>query len=154
MGRIVISIILGLFSPIVFIIGAAPFAVHGEASVQAVLAGSIALALYLAVCQFLVARSGGRGLRTGIAEIGGLDGEAISLGQHGRGGISGLLFDWPILFAMVAPLLAMVLLIAAVEKPSTVLAQGIPMLVAGCIGSLAGALLAKLVSPHAHTAKR
>jgi hypothetical protein len=82
------------------------------------------LALYLAVCQFLVARS------------------------------SGLLFEWPILFAMVAPLLAMVLLIAAVEKPSTVLAQGIPMLVAGCIGSLAAALLAKLVSPHAHTAKR
>src|ERR1035441_5879140 len=57
MGRIVISVVLGLLSPFVFIMGAAPFEVHGSNSVKEVLAGCIAVALYLAVCQFLVARS-------------------------------------------------------------------------------------------------
>jgi hypothetical protein len=72
------------------------------------------VALYLAISQFLVARKSGGGLRA----------------------------DWPILVAMIAPLLAMFLLMAAVEKRGTVLAQGVPMLLAGCIGCLAGSVAA------------
>ena len=57
MAMTVLSAILGLFSPIVFIVGAIPFSVHGTAPLKAVLAGSVAVALYLALCQFLVARN-------------------------------------------------------------------------------------------------
>src|ERR1035441_1206201 len=56
-GMIVRSAILGLFSPLVFMLGAAPFEGGGGNSLKEVLAGSVAIALYLALCQFLVARS-------------------------------------------------------------------------------------------------
>jgi|SRR5450759_4164109 len=153
MGRIVISVVLGSLSVFVFAMGSGPFAVRGQNSVQESLAGSIAVALYLAVCQFSIARYNGCGVRTNIAEIGRIDTEAISLGQYSGSRISALLFDWPILIAMVAPLLAMFLLMVSDEKGGTVLAQGVPMLVAGCIGGLTGALLANRVSPRAHTTK-
>jgi hypothetical protein len=45
---------------------------------------------------------------------------------------------------MVAPLLAVVLFIAAVEKGDVVLAQGVPMLLAGSIGCLAGSVAGHL----------
>src|ERR1017187_7530693 len=51
------SAILGLFSPLVFFLGAAPFEGGGGNSLKEVLAGCVAVALYLALCQFLVARS-------------------------------------------------------------------------------------------------
>jgi hypothetical protein len=106
-GKILLSVVLGFFSPIVFIIGAEPFEVRGENSVQEVLAGCIAVALYLAVCQFLAVRNSGSGLRD----------------------------DWPILAAMVAPLLAGCLIVED---------SGLPMLLAGCIGCLAGSVAGHL----------
>ncbi|MGA9624546.1 MAG: hypothetical protein WBQ65_08760 [Bryobacteraceae bacterium] len=112
MGRIVLSVVLGLLSPFVFIMGAEPFEVSGKNSIQEVLAGCIAVALYLAVCQFLVARNSGNRFRA----------------------------DWPILAAMMAPVLAMFFFIAAVEKGDVMLEQGVPMLLAGCIGCLAGSV--------------
>ena len=116
MGKIVLSVVLGLLSPFVFIMGAEPFEVRGKTSIQEILGGCIAVALYLAVCQFMATRNSSSGLRD----------------------------DWPILAAMMAPLLAMVLLIAAVEKGDVVLAQGVPMLLAGSIGCLAGAVAGHL----------
>jgi hypothetical protein len=116
MGKIVLSVVLGLLSPLVFIMGAEPFEARGETSVQEVLAGCIAVALYLAVCQFMATRNSSSGLRA----------------------------DGPVLAAMVAPLLAVVLFIAAVEKGDVVLAQGVPMLLAGSIGCLAGSVAGHL----------
>jgi hypothetical protein len=59
-----------------------------------------------------------------------------------RNSSSGLRADWPILAAMMAPLLAMFFFMAAVEKGDVVLEQGVPMLLAGSIGGLAGAVAA------------
>src|ERR1039458_4685254 len=95
MGRIVISVVLGLLSPFVFIMGAAPFEVHGSNSVKEVLAGCIAVALYLAVCQFLVARSSGPRLRADSAVTRGSSGEAIPSWQHKTSRISVLMPGWP-----------------------------------------------------------
>src|ERR1035437_2584331 len=57
MAMTVLSAILGLFSPLVGMLGSAPFEVPGTTSLKEGLAGSLAMALYLALCQFLVARS-------------------------------------------------------------------------------------------------
>ena len=109
MGKIVLSVVLGLLSPLVFIMGAEPFEVRGENSVQEVLAGGVAVALYLAVCQFLATRNSSGGLRA----------------------------DWPILAAMVAPLLAVCLIMGSSDV-------GVPILLAGSIGCLAGAVAGHL----------
>jgi len=106
-GKILLSVVAGFCSLFVFILGAEPFEAPGN-SVQEDLAGSIAVALYLAVCQFLVARNSGRGLRA----------------------------NWPTLAAMVAPLLAICLIMVDSSR--------FLILLAGCIGSLAGALAAHL----------
>ena len=108
-----LSVVLGLLSPLVFIMGAEPFEARGETSIQEILAGCIAVALYLAVCQFMATRNSSSGLRA----------------------------DWPILAAMMAPLLAVVLFIF---ERDAVLTQGVPMLLAGCIGCLAGSVAGHL----------
>ena len=127
MGMTALSAILGLFSPLVFMLGAAPFEGGGGNSLKEVLAGSVAMALYLALCQFLVARS------------------AHSAGRTRAVWSSSLA-------AMIAPLPVVVLAIAVMEKSGVVLEQDVPMLFAGCTGCLAGALAARWVpgSPGAH----
>jgi hypothetical protein len=113
-----LSAILGLFSPLVFMLGAEPFEARGGNSLKEVLAGCVALALYLALCQFLVARSVGSNGRT----------RAV----------------WSSSFAaMIAPLAVAFLAIVVLEEPGVVLAQGLPMLFAGGTGCLAGALAAR-----------
>ena len=112
-GKIVLSVVLGVLSPLVFFMGAGHFEGGGGNLVGIVLAGSIAVALYFAVCQFMATRNSSGGLRA----------------------------NWPILAAMVAPLLAVVLFIL---KGDVELTQGVPMVLAGCIGCLAGALAAHL----------
>src|ERR1019366_1096397 len=92
--------------------------VLGVNSLKEVLAGCVALALYLALCQFLVARS---------ARFAG-DTRAV----------------WSSNFvAMIAPVPIVFLANVVLEKPGVVLAQGVPMLLAGCAGCLAGALAAR-----------
>ena len=118
MGMTALSAILGLFSPIVFFLGAAPFEGGGGNSLKEVLAGSVAMALYLALCQFLVARS------------------AHSAGRTRAVWSSSLA-------AMIAPLPVVFLAIAVMEKPGVDLEQDVPMLFAGCSGCLAGALAAR-----------
>ena len=104
-----LSVVLGVLSPLVFIMGAEPFEVRGENSVQEVLAGGIAVALYLAVCQFMATRNSSSGFRA----------------------------DWPILAAMAAPLLAVCLIMGSSDV-------GVPMLLAGSIGCLAGSVAGHL----------
>jgi hypothetical protein len=115
--KILLSVVLGFFSFFVFMLGAAPFAVRGKNSVQEVVAGCIAVALYLAVCQFMATRNSSSGLRD----------------------------DWPILAAMIAPVLAWCLIMEN---------SGLPMLLAGCIGCLAGSVAGHLrtAPASAHTA--
>lgn len=118
MGMTVRSAILGLFSPLVFMLGAEPFEARGGNSLKEVLAGCVAMALYLALCQFLVARNARFEDRT--------------------------LAVWSsVSTAMIAPLAVAFLAIVVLEKPGVVLAQGVPMLFAGCTGCLAGALIAR-----------
>ena len=112
-GKIVLSVVLGVLSPLVFFMGAGHFEGGGGNLVGIVLAGSIAVALYFAVCQFMATRNSSGGLRD----------------------------DWPILAAMVAPLLAVVLFILKGDVEST---QGVPMVLAGSIGCLAGAVAGHL----------
>jgi len=117
-GMTVLSAILGLFSPLVFMLGAEPFEARGGNSLKEVLAGCVAMALYLALCQFLVARNARFEDRT--------------------------LAVWSSTFAaMIAPVPVAFLAIVVLEKPGVVLAQGAPMLFAGCTGCLAGALIAR-----------
>jgi hypothetical protein len=120
-GKIVLSVVAGFCSLFVFIMGAEPFEVRGKTSIQEVLAGGVAVALYLAVCQFLAVRKSGSGFRA----------------------------DWPILAAMIAPVLAWCLIM---EDSS------LPMLLAGCIGCLAGSVAGHLrtapASAHTTTAWR
>ena len=112
-GKIVLSVVLGVLSPLVFFMGAGHFEGGGGNLVGIVLAGSIAVALYFAVCQFMATRNSSGGLRD----------------------------DWPILAAMVAPLLAVVLFIL---KGDVELTQGVPMVLAGSIGCLAGSVAGHL----------
>ncbi len=111
-GKILLSVVLGVLSPLVFFMGAGPYEGGGGNPVGIALAGGVAVALYLAVCQFLATRNSSSGIRA----------------------------DWPILAAMVAPLLAVVLLI----DKGDVVTQGVPMLLAGCIGCLAGSVAGHL----------
>jgi hypothetical protein len=52
---------LGLITPFVFILGAAPFEVRGRTSLAEVAAGCVAVILYLAFCQYRVALKAGQG---------------------------------------------------------------------------------------------
>ena len=127
MGMTALSAILGLFSPLVFFLGAALFEGHGGDSLKEALSGSVATALYLALCQFLVARS-----------------------AHSAGRTRAV---WSSLFlAMIAPLAVAFLAIVVLEQSDVVLEQGLPMLFAGCAGCLAGAIIARWApdSPDGH----
>ena len=114
-AKIVIAVVLGGLSPLVFIIGAEPFEVSGRTSFAEIFSGSLALAAYLAFCQFKLA----------------LKGEE-----------PGSATTWPVGIAMAAPLPVWLAFMACVENYWTVLTQGLPMLAAGCCGIMTGAVLA------------
>lgn len=90
------SFLLGLLSPLKFMIGAEFFEVRNTTSVKEILGGCLLGALYLAICQFFVAREGGVGLRA----------------------------CWPTLAAMDVPLLGAFVLIVVVERGGEVWSQG------------------------------
>jgi hypothetical protein len=114
MRKVLFSAGLGLLAPVAFILGAEPFEVPGQNSLKEILAGSVAVALYFAACQFWLARGSVRVHR----------------------------INWPVLKAMIASLLAMCLLPILLEGGQSWLFASLPMLVSGCIGGLGGALLA------------
>jgi serine/threonine protein kinase len=114
LGRLAFSFLLGVFFLFPFFAGAELFAgPHGEATARGIAIASAAIAVYLAVCQFLMARRC-RGWRVG----------------------------WPLVVAMSVPVLADFLLIAALENHEVLLSQGVPMVLAGLGGTLTGAHLA------------
>lgn len=105
---------LGLLAPVAFILGAEPFEVPGQNSLKEILAGSVAVALYFAACQFWLARGSVRAHR----------------------------INGPVLKAMIASLLAVCLLPILLEGGRSWLVASLPMLVSGCVGGVGGALLA------------
>ena len=110
---IALPVWMSLFSLFAFIAGAEPFDRPGPAPVKAIVAGCIAGAVYLAACQFL----------------------AVLRSRD----------DWrsrcSVFLIILTPILAASLLTLAVEKRQVFLSQGVPILVSGFIGNLAGALI-------------
>ena len=80
MNKVVLSAILGLLSPFVFIIGAEPVEVRGENSVKEIPAGCVALTLYLRS-----ASSWSRQRTTGAPR------QPAHPGRHGRAGVCDVL---------------------------------------------------------------
>lgn len=122
--RIAISFWLGFSSVFVFVLGAEPFDAPRPTPVKAILVGCTALALFLAVGQFWIVRKGGLGLRA----------------------------VWPGLVATDLAVLGWFLFMVAFETRSNVLSRGVPMLLSGCFGSLAGAVIAARGAGRAHNA--
>jgi hypothetical protein len=112
--RFVLSFALGLLAPIAFILGAEPFGANNSTSGGEVAGGCVAVALYLAICQFWLARSD-------------------------KGGFPA---NWPIVVGMGAPPLGVLIFMSCVEERGGVSTQGIPMLIAAGVGIFAGATLA------------
>jgi hypothetical protein len=111
-----LSIFLGLSSFIAYFFGFLPFDVNGPSPLKAYIGGSVAIALYLAVCQFIVTKRGS------------------SLNER-----------WHSILTMIAPLAIITLLIWIIAESGHFNKEGISMLASGVIGSLAGAGLARLV---------
>jgi hypothetical protein len=116
MPRIVLSILLGLFSLVVFIgVGES---LQGRGAVAETVAAGLAGALYLAGAEFLVAPRGSRGLRG----------------------------KWPTVIAMGAPLLAICLLVIVAEGGRAWLYSALPIFGSACLGILTGAAVAGRVT--------
>jgi len=121
MSKVPQSILLGMPSFAAFIIGAEFFETPGITSLKEILAGSLTLAVYQAICQFFLMRKSTLRLRA----------------------------CWPTIAGMNVPLLFILLLIVVAEKRSVVWSQGVPMLLSGFIGTFIGAALATWKTAHA-----
>jgi hypothetical protein len=113
MKRMLPLVGLGFLSPFVFFLGAAPFEVSGQNPNMERIGGSLAVALYCAVCQFWLARRSAK--------------PATS--------------SWARLSAMVLPIVATCLLVEVAEGGQSWRYSWGPLLVAGCVGSVAGVIL-------------
>ena len=115
-GSIAFAVWMGLIAPSGFFV-AEFFQVpgHPEPSVKEFVAGSLGGIVSFAVCQCFAVRR------------------------------NGWRSSWPVFLTMIAPLLAFFLFMLAVEKRGVVLGQGIPMLLGGCTGNAAGALIGSAI---------
>ena len=112
MSRIVLSSMLGFFS--LFVDSIAEEVLQKQDRHETPAVAYLVTALYLAVCQFLVARKGDPGLRA----------------------------KWPTMIGMGAPVLAMFLFFAAGEEGYTVLHEVVPYLLCVCAGIFIGGAMA------------
>jgi len=121
-GRILLSIVLGLFAPVVAFMAAAMVEVPGQNPIQEPVAAGIAVAIYLAICQFLVTPREKRTLSA----------------------------NWATMIAMGASLAAVCLFALAKGRGvPELLHEALPPIVAGCLGIVAGAIVAARVTPSA-----
>jgi hypothetical protein len=121
MPRTLVSCMIGFFSFLAWFLGGALFEVPGKNSVEEIVAGCIALILYLVLGQCLLPRDP----TTDTAE------------------------DWRVRACMAVPLLALALLILGAERHDTFLPLA-SLLAGGCIGVLLGGLLARSLTRSAH----
>ena len=135
MNKVLLSLLVGVLAPMVFYIGAEPFVVHERASIMGAVTGSLAVALFLAFYQFWLVPKEGRRFAA----------------------------KWPTLVAMTGPLFFIVVwkfvMVTFRAGPvGSVLGKGmdqllVPMLIAGCVGSCVGAVLAGRVARPAGSRK-
>ena len=144
MRQIAISFLLGFLALPALFFGAAPFDVNGQPTpLKGIVSGCAAVALCLAVCQFLVARRSGREAAAGAAATG-----MFTAGQRPRE-IGVRLPGWSLPLAMLAPLIGMCCLGLLLDpKPNERDAPA--FMSAGIIGVLAGAALAKSTVKRGH----
>lgn len=117
MGRILLAIVLGLFAPVVAFMAGSAVEIPGQNPPQEMIAASLAAFLYLAICQFLVAR---RDARRAAA-------------------------NWPTMVALGVPLLLMASVADARDLAERVRQDG-PIVLAGWLGIFAGAWAAGCVT--------
>jgi hypothetical protein len=140
MRQIVVSFLLGLFGFVTFFFGE-PFDVPGGTPLLPMLVGGLSTGLYLAVCQFLVARREGAEVRAGAATL------LFTGGLRASGRLSRLISDWDLLVAMLAPLAGISGVIVLLE-PNAGPQQAPPLFLGGALGAVAGAMLARATSTH------
>jgi hypothetical protein len=116
-GRILLSIVLGLFAPLVAFMAAEMVEVPGQNPIQEPIAAGIAVAIYLAICQFLVTRREKRTLSA----------------------------NWPTMIALGAPLLASSFIAEAKDLWERAFMYG-PIVISGWLGIVAGAIVAARVT--------
>jgi hypothetical protein len=116
-GRILLSIVLGLFAPVVAFMAAAMVEVPGQNPIQERVAASLAAALYLVICQFLVTPRESR--------------------KPGA--------NWPSMVALGAPLLVLSFIAEAKDLWERAFMYG-PIVISGWLGILAGAVAAARVT--------
>jgi len=147
MRQIAVSILLGLFAFPAFFFGE-PFEAPGGRSLLPNVVGGLATGLYLAVCQFLVARHSGMEVHVDSREM-----PLFTGGLKSSGRISHWISDWDLLVAMLAPLAVMCGL-ALLLEPEVGSQQGPPFFLGGALGTVAGAMLARATtSPHSAQAR-
>lgn len=117
MGRILLSIVLGLFATVVAFMAAAMVEVPGQNPIQERVAGSLAVAIYLAICQFLVTPRESR--------------------KPGA--------NWPSMVALGAPLLVLSFIAEAKDLWERAFMYG-PIVISGWLGIAAGAIVAARVT--------
>lgn len=113
-AKIVIAPVLGALTPFVFIIGAEPFEVPGQNPMGERLSGGIFLALYLAFCQFMLAR---RAEPVGVAQ-------------------------WSVGIALAVPVMAWAVYFLWRDGHESAWIIGLPIMAAGVCGIGVGAILA------------
>lgn len=92
---VLVSIVAGFLASLVFILGASPFEVQGQNSMQETLGGCAAVFLFFTACQFWLTRMGGGGFVTGLLVMVGMVGALLTTcAQFVSGGIS---HNWPML---------------------------------------------------------
>ena len=167
MKKFFITLVLGLLSPLLYLLGARFFQVDGGPSIKGIVIGCLAVVVYLVICQFWVMRRILFAVVLGLlapvvyllaAKFFQVDGSpsikgiaagclavalflAISQFCTARKGSRGL----GALTAMTVPLFIGL----AVIGRSAFLVSGLPMLIAGFLGIFVGAVLAARMKPQA-----
>ena len=91
---VLVSIISGFLASLVFIVGASPFEVQGQNTMQQeTLGGCAAVFLFSTACQFGLTRMGGGGLVTGMLVMAGMVGALLTTLRSACGG--GFFHNWP-----------------------------------------------------------
>lgn len=138
--QIVISFSLGLLATPAYFFGVLPFDVNGQpVPLKGIESGSAAVALCLAVCQFLVTWRSCREADEDAAAATGMF--TLTAGERPRE-TSIRLPGWSLMLAMLMPVAGMYCLMWLLD-PQASEADRLPFMSAGIIGVLAGAALAK-----------
>ncbi len=113
MRQLLLPIGIGLLTPIVAMLGGAPFDIPGQNPPAAILAGSVAVTLYFTATTYGLVRE--RRLASRVS--------------------------WPISATLLLSLLAVCVLVTLLEGGMSWLFGGLPMLVSGCLGVAIALLL-------------